>query len=88
VLNVLSNAYKYSPQGGDIDLRIRFDPQAQRLSIQVRDHGIGMTHEQLSRVFERFFRVDPSGNIQGTGLGMNLTPESWGIEADTKVSTG
>lgn len=75
VLNVLSNAYKYSPAGGDIQLRVRFDDAAQRLAIVVEDHGIGMTPEQVSRVFERFFRADPSGNIPGTGLGMSLVKE-------------
>jgi PAS domain S-box-containing protein len=75
VLNVLSNAYKYSPAGGDIHLRVRFDDAAQRLAIVVEDHGIGMTPEQVSRVFERFFRADPSGNIPGTGLGMSLVKE-------------
>jgi PAS domain S-box-containing protein len=120
VLNVLSNAYKYSPQGGDINLRMSFDDDAQHLLIEVEDHGIGMTEEQLGRVFERFFRADPSGNIPGTGLGMSLVkeivhlhqgdvqvlsefgagttvrlsipaqapPETRGIEAHTKVSTG
>ena len=75
VLNVLSNAYKYSPDGGDIHLRVRFDETAQCLAIVVEDQGIGMTPEQVSRVFERFFRADPSGNIPGTGLGMSLVKE-------------
>ncbi len=75
VLNVLSNAYKYSPQGGDIVLRQRLDVDARRVVIEVEDHGIGMSDEQTARVFERFFRADPSGNIPGTGLGMSLVKE-------------
>jgi PAS domain S-box-containing protein len=75
VLNVLSNAYKYSPQGGDIVLRQRLDADARRVIIEVEDHGIGMSDEQTARVFERFFRADPSGNIPGTGLGMSLVKE-------------
>ncbi|MFT3858053.1 MAG: PAS domain S-box protein [Aquabacterium sp.] len=75
VLNVLSNAYKYSPKGGDIHLRSRYDETRQRLVIEVQDQGIGMTSEQLARLFERFFRADPSGNIPGTGLGMCLVKE-------------
>jgi PAS domain S-box-containing protein len=39
------------------------------------DQGIGMSPEQLARVFERFYRTDPSGNIPGTGLGMSLVKE-------------
>jgi len=72
---VLSNAYKYSPQGGDIILRVQHQPDAGKLVLEVQDQGIGMSPEQLARVFERFFRADPSGNIPGTGLGMSLVKE-------------
>jgi PAS domain S-box-containing protein len=75
--NVLSNAYKYSPQGGDVTLETldgEVDGQA-AVGVRVRDQGIGMTAAQLSRVFERFYRADPSGNIPGTGLGMSLVKE-------------
>lgn len=75
--NVLSNAYKYSPDGGEIRLstvmgKLREQPA---LGIRVQDHGIGMTPAQQARVFERFYRADPSGNIPGTGLGMSLVKE-------------
>ncbi|HMV52961.1 MAG TPA: CHASE domain-containing protein [Rhodocyclaceae bacterium] len=75
--NVLSNAYKYSPYGGNIELSTLEDTRNGRpmFGIRVRDEGIGMTPEQLARVFERFFRADPSGNIPGTGLGMALVQE-------------
>jgi len=75
VLNVLSNAYKYSPQGGEIHLTVQHDAAGRQVCIEVQDQGIGMTPEQLARVFERFFRADPSGNIPGTGLGMSLVKE-------------
>lgn len=45
------------------------------VGIQVTDHGLGMTPDQLERVFERFFRADTSGNIPGTGLGMTIVKE-------------
>jgi len=80
VRNVISNAYKYSPQGGEV--RVRFvdetmaaNATSQRLGIVVQDQGIGMTPEQLQRVGERFYRADASGNIPGTGLGMRLVRE-------------
>lgn len=75
--NVLSNAYKYSPDGGSIELStVASGPGlSPALGIRVRDHGIGMTDEQVTRVFERFYRADPSGNIPGTGLGMSLVKE-------------
>lgn len=75
--NVLSNAYKYSPRGGAIQLRTRVDDLNGRpmYMIEVEDHGVGLTNEQLGRVFERFYRADPSGNIPGTGLGLCLVKE-------------
>jgi len=75
--NVLSNAFKYSPEGGEIELttvsgQLRGLPA---VGVRITDHGIGMSPEQLRRVFERFYRADPSGNIPGTGLGMSLVKE-------------
>lgn len=74
--NVLSNAYKYSPGGGTIHVTaIERIMGGRQVGICVRDEGIGMTPEQLGRIFERFYRADPSGNIPGTGLGMSLVKE-------------
>ena len=82
--NVLSNAYKYSPAGGPVLLRLlaeEREPGAAPSSppglwgIQVQDAGIGMTAAQLARVSERFYRADASGNIPGTGLGMSIVKE-------------
>ncbi|MFP5340600.1 MAG: sensor histidine kinase, partial [Gammaproteobacteria bacterium] len=77
LINLLSNAFKYSPHGGEVSVSVR---EAQREGaahavISIRDQGIGMTPEQLSRAFERFYRADASGNIPGTGLGLNLVKE-------------
>ena len=75
--NVLSNAYKYSPQGGPIRLHTlerAFDGVA-HVGVAVTDSGIGMTPAQKARLFERFYRADPSGNIPGTGLGMSIVKE-------------
>lgn len=75
--NVLSNAIKYSPAGGTILLQTRRGRVDGRpaLGLSVADRGIGMTAAQQARVFERFFRADPSGNIPGTGLGMSIVKE-------------
>ncbi len=75
--NVLSNAVKYSPRGGVVRVSsvqgsLRGGPA---IGIAITDPGIGMTAPQLARVFERFYRADPSGNIPGTGLGMSLVKE-------------
>jgi PAS domain S-box-containing protein len=75
--NVLSNAYKYSPDGGEVQVRLRPDEidAGAGVGIEVIDPGIGMTPEQLARVGERFYRADASGNIPGTGLGMSIVRE-------------
>ncbi len=77
VLNIVSNAYKYSPQGGEVRLRYRAEtgPAGPRHGLSVRDQGIGMTPEQVAHVCERFYRADASGNIPGTGLGMSIVKE-------------
>ena len=75
--NLLSNAFKYSPQGGEVSLSAHLERQDGRefAVLEVRDQGIGMTREQLARVFERFYRADTTGNIPGTGLGLSLVKE-------------
>lgn len=72
--NVLSNAYKYSPQGGAIELRLNTRRRGEQnwVGVAVRDHGIGMSAEEQQHLFERFFRAHPAGNIPGTGLGMSM----------------
>ena len=61
--------------------------------LTVRDHGIGMTPEQLSHVCERFYRADASGKIPGTGLGMSIVKEiielhGGDLEITSKVGVG
>ncbi|MCV2368488.1 PAS domain-containing sensor histidine kinase [Roseateles oligotrophus] len=75
--NLLSNAYKYSPSGGDVAIRVFAEAASDRkeVCIEVQDHGIGMTAEELSHVSERFYRADKSGTVLGTGLGMSIVKE-------------
>ena len=84
VLNVLSNAYKYSPDAGAVDLEFVLsesggapapDSALPMVGIRIVDHGIGMTDVQLAHVFDRFYRADTSGKIPGTGLGMSIVHE-------------
>jgi PAS domain S-box-containing protein len=78
IANVLSNAYKYSPDGGIVQIRIEANQVAgdkPMIGICISDPGIGMQPEQTSRIFERFYRVDKSGKIPGTGLGMSIVKE-------------
>jgi len=70
VLNLLTNAVKYSPDGGEIVLAIRREPGGWAV-VEVRDHGIGIPPADLPRVFERFYRASNVGEqLVGTGLGL------------------
>lgn len=79
LMNILSNAYKYSQEGGVVivDTLVQQDNQeeADWFGIRVTDQGIGMSEEQLAHVGEKFYRADDTGSIPGTGLGMALTSE-------------
>lgn len=69
--NLVSNAIKYSPEGGEVLVRI-WD-ENRKISLAVTDQGIGMTPEQLDRLFRPFERVgDPNRRITGTGIGLHL----------------
>lgn len=79
--NVLGNAVKYSMGRGAIHIAIsqRELNGARQVGIVVRDQGIGMSAEEIERIFERFYRADASGKIPGTGLGMSIVKEIVGI---------
>ena len=77
VNNVISNALKYSPSGSVVNVSL---DQCGCLgingpSIIIEDKGVGMSEEEVGRIFERFYRVDASGKIPGTGLGMSIVKE-------------
>jgi two-component system phosphate regulon sensor histidine kinase PhoR len=70
--NLVTNAIRYTPDGGSIAIGWIDTPRGPRFS--VRDTGIGIAHEHLSRLTERFYRVDKSRSrqTQGTGLGLAI----------------
>ena len=82
--NLLSNAYKYSPHGGAVEVTLmapvkrakpKLDTPAHHIGIRIADHGLGMTPMQLAHVYDRFYRADVSGKIPGSGLGMSIVKE-------------
>lgn len=77
LLNVLANAYKYSPKGGAIELATltRQGAGGLQVGIAVTDHGIGMNVDAAARAGERFYRADNAGGIPGAGLGLSLVKE-------------
>lgn len=70
--NLLDNAIKYTPEKGEIS--ITFLEREKDISIEIADSGIGISPEHLSRIFERFYRVnkDRSRDLGGTGLGLAI----------------
>ncbi len=79
LINILSNAIKYTPEGGRIDMVVRQMPQNTknyaRFHFEIRDNGIGMSQEYLETIFQPFTResTKKTSEIQGTGLGMAIT---------------
>ena len=73
LVNLLDNAIKYTPAGGEIAVRVR-PVAAGRVRVEVEDTGDGIPRKDLPRIFERFYRVDPGRSRQqgGTGLGLAI----------------
>jgi signal transduction histidine kinase len=70
--NLVSNAVKYSPNGGEI--RISAAPQDAMLEVRITDSGIGLTHEQQKHLFEPFYRAaNAQQHAMGTGLGLSIS---------------
>ena len=72
ILNLLDNAIKYSEDGSRVE--IRAENHTKTIAIHVRDYGCGIAKRNLSRLFERFYRVDKARSRQlgGTGLGLAI----------------
>jgi PAS domain S-box-containing protein len=70
--NLLGNALKFTPRGGRIGVEV--EDRGSELFVQVRDSGVGIPAEHLSRIFDRFYRVPlPAGaTVEGTGLGLTI----------------
>ncbi len=73
--NLLSNAFKFTPNGGSIETRVTQDNSYFKVGIS--DTGIGIAEEKLKRIFDRFYQVDGSHTREqeGTGIGLSLTKE-------------
>jgi len=76
IFNLLSNAFKFTPEQGNISVDVQLQ-QGSVLAIMVKDNGIGIPLEQQERIFERFFQHDIPGSMvnQGSGIGLSITRE-------------
>lgn len=72
--NLISNALKHTPQGGNIHLQAQINETDKICEITVSDTGSGISDEHLSHLFDRFYRVDSSRSQStgGTGLGLAI----------------
>jgi signal transduction histidine kinase len=91
--NLLSNAFKFTPQGGEV--RLTVEGAGDFVVMKVRDTGAGIPSEQLSRIFEKFYQADNQGSASavGTGLGLAIVKgivEAHGgrISCESKIGVG
>ncbi|NDV81940.1 two-component regulator propeller domain-containing protein [Bacteroides sp. 51] len=82
LLNVLSNAFKYTPEGGEIDIKLSTGcneaikgPLKRYFEISVTDNGIGIDKDKIEQIFERFYQInnDLTNSNFGTGIGLHLS---------------
>jgi DNA-binding response OmpR family regulator/nitrogen-specific signal transduction histidine kinase len=82
LFNLLSNAFKYTPDNGTVGINLAYEPPANgetdgTLAIEIKDTGIGIPANMQEKIFERFFQTDVPQSManQGTGIGLAITKE-------------
>jgi heavy metal sensor kinase len=78
LLNLLDNAFKFTPPGGTVTVRLA-DEEGNAL-LEVCDTGVGMTADVVPHVFERFYRGDPARSAGGFGVGLGLSLVKWIVD--------
>ena len=73
LMNLVTNAIKYSPKNTDINIKITESDLF--VSLEVKDQGIGIPEKEQGKIFERFFRAKNAQNIEGTGLGLHIVKQ-------------
>lgn len=73
--NIISNAIKYSPEGGTI--RLKAEQERRHILVSIQDQGMGIPYDKLEKIFERFYRADRARTrkLGGTGLGLAISKE-------------
>lgn len=75
LLVLLDNAGKYTPEGGEVSVKLRVDPA--HAVVEIRDTGIGIGEEELTRIFDRFYRTDNARARTTGGAGLGLSIGRW-----------
>ncbi len=93
VINIIHNAIKYTPQNGNVEIKLY--KEKKDVVIQVKDNGYGIPESSINHIFERFYRVDKarSRNTGGTGLGLSIAKQivllhQGSIEVESKIGKG
>ena len=75
LVNILSNAFKFTPSGGSIEISISSDDEHAR--IEISDSGVGIPRDKIEHIFDRFYQVDDSNlrEYEGSGIGLSLVKE-------------
>lgn len=73
IINLITNAIKYSPNTDHVLIRLKQSKKA--LNVMVKDQGIGLSEDQQQKIFTRFYRAEGTSNISGLGLGLYLSNE-------------
>ena len=76
--NLISNAVKFSPQGGTVVLRLT--KKAKRIQFTIEDQGAGLSEEAKKRIFDKFYQADSSHKEEGNGLGLALVKRILAVE--------
>ncbi len=94
MFNLLSNAFKFTPNGGSIKIKVSLISEDQeQVCIEVEDNGEGIAKDYLDKIFDRFFQVEHPGGFVGTGIGLTLSRElialhKGKIEAESTLGIG
>ncbi len=73
VINLVTNAIKYTPNGGKIDVSVEYLEEPHEVKVSVKDNGIGIPEDDIPFIFDRFYRVEKKVHtIKGTGLGLTI----------------
>jgi PAS domain S-box-containing protein len=91
IVNLLTNAIKYSPNGGEVGMSLKCVKG--KAIVRISDHGIGIPADDLPRLFEAFHRAGNVENFQGTGLGLAIAKQAieahaGSIEVESQVGVG